>query len=48
MGGTTFMTRASGASAADAFAKADSQAKYDHGHAGYSRSEERRVWKFCI
>jgi hypothetical protein len=36
MGGTTFEQRGSGKTAREAFDKAVSQAKHDHGHGGYS------------
>lgn len=36
MGAATFVTRAKGKTATEAFHNAVSQAQYDHGHAGYS------------
>lgn len=36
MGANTFMTEASGATAQLAFNNARDQARYDHGHAGYT------------
>ncbi len=36
MGADTFTTRAKGKTAKEAFATAQDQAQYDHGHSGYS------------
>ncbi len=36
MGGTTFSTRAKGKTADAAFKSAQEQARYDHGHSGYT------------
>ena len=36
MGATTFITRAKGANAKEAFAAAVEQARYEHGHGGYT------------
>lgn len=46
MGAEQFVTRATGASASEAFSRAVEQAQYDYGHAGYTGTiAEKRGFK---